>query len=82
MATIGRLFENPMGRSSRWRFKAGGASKTVVVLLWACFLLQVNVNAQVKEIRRVLILNDLGNISSPGFAEIDRATRPTNRQPD
>jgi len=73
VATISRLFENPIGRSSRWRFRAGGPSKTVVVLLWACFLLQVNVNAQVKEIRRVLILDDLGNISSPGFAEIDRA---------
>jgi len=29
--------------------------------------------AQVKQIRRVLIINDLGVTSSPGFAEIDRA---------
>ena len=43
------------------------------MLFWACFLFQITVNAQVKEIRRVLILNDLGVLSSPGFAEIDRA---------
>ncbi len=28
---------------------------------------------QVREVRRVLIVNDLGNISSPGFAEVDQA---------
>lgn len=49
----------------------------VVVLLWVCFLFQVAVNAQVKEIRRVLILDDLGVISSPGFAEIDRVISDT-----
>jgi PAS domain S-box-containing protein len=27
----------------------------------------------VREVRRVLIINDLGNISSPGFAEVDQA---------
>ena len=43
------------------------------MLFWACFLFQITVNAQVKEIRRVLILSDLGVLSSPGFAEIDRA---------
>lgn len=40
----------------------------------AVFLLpQCLAAAQVKQIRRVLILDDLGIISSPGFAEIDRA---------
>ena len=29
--------------------------------------------AQLKQTRRVLIINDLGNVSSPGFAEIDQA---------
>ena len=29
--------------------------------------------ARVKQVRRVLILNDLGIVSSPGFAEIDQA---------
>jgi PAS domain S-box-containing protein len=43
------------------------------VLLWACFLFHFVTKAQVKEIRRVLILNDLGAVSSPGFAEIDQA---------
>jgi len=36
-------------------------------------LIQGPVAAQVKQVRRVLILNDLGIISSPGFAEIDQA---------
>jgi hypothetical protein len=45
----------------------------VIVLLSACFLLQISVDAEVKETRRVLILNDLGIISSPGFAEIDQS---------
>ena len=37
------------------------------------FLLQQLAFAQVKETRRVLILDDLGDISSPGFAEVDQA---------
>jgi len=45
----------------------------VVVFLSACFLFQVIAQAQVKETRCVLILNDLGIVSSPGFAEIDQA---------
>jgi len=47
--------------------------KTVALLLASCFLLQLTLSAQVKEVRRVLILNDLGIISSPGFAEVDQA---------
>jgi PAS domain S-box-containing protein len=47
--------------------------KIVFVALLSCFLLQQFASAQVKEIRRVLILNDLGIISSPGFAEVDQA---------
>jgi PAS domain S-box-containing protein len=45
----------------------------------ACFALatllvsESPVAAQVKQIRRVVILNDLGIISSPGFAEVDQA---------
>jgi hypothetical protein len=65
--------EDPIGSGSRWRFGARGPTRVVVVLFWACFLFQITVNAQVKEIRRVLILSDLGVLSSPGFAEIDRA---------
>lgn len=50
---------------------AGGMA--VVVFLSACFLFQVIADAQVREIRRVLVLNDLGIVSSPGFAEVDQA---------
>ena len=70
---INRTFEDPIGPGSRRRFDARGPTRAVVLLFWACFLFQITVNAQVKEIRRVLILSDLGVISSPGFAEIDRA---------
>jgi PAS domain S-box-containing protein len=71
-------FENSIG--SRWLFAARGATRAVVALLCVCFLFQVAANAQVKETRRVLILNDLGVISSPGFAEIDRAISDTLRE--
>ena len=53
--------------------KLGRSRKAVVALLSACFLFQVTAEAQVKETRRVLVLNDLGTVSSPGFAEIDQA---------
>ena len=43
------------------------------VVLGVFLLIQGPVAAQVKQVRRVLILNDLGIISSPGFAEIDQA---------
>jgi len=47
--------------------------KAVVILLASCFLFQIIADAQVRETRRVLVLNDLGVVSSPGFAEIDQA---------
>ena len=56
--------------ASDWDIRLTGV---VIVLLSACLLLQISVDAEVKETRRVLILNDLGIISSPGFAEIDQA---------
>jgi len=46
-----------------------GACFVFVMLL----LSEIPVAAQVKQIRRVVILNDLGVISSPGFAEVDQA---------
>lgn len=45
----------------------------VVVFLSVCFLFHHIAEAQVKETRRVLILNDIGIVSSPRFAEIDQA---------
>src|SRR5215469_6107251 len=53
--------------------RLGGGRIAVVALLSTCLLFQYIADAQVREIRRVLILNDLGAISSPGFAEIDQA---------
>jgi len=51
----------------------GGGTKAILAFLAFFFLLQQAVFAQVKETRRVLILNDLGIVSSPGFAEVDQA---------
>ena len=46
----------------------------VVVVVVAPFLPpQASSGEAVKEVRRVLIINDIGGISSPGFAEIDQA---------
>src|SRR5215471_2590752 len=44
------------------------------MVLWLAFFLltQCFAAAQVKQVRRVLILNDLGIVSSPGYAEIDK----------
>jgi len=49
------------------------ARTIALLLLTSCLLLQVMAAGQVKEIKRVLILNDLGITSSPGFAEVDQA---------
>ena len=48
-------------------------NKVIFAILLFCFLLPQIAGAQVKETRRVLIVNDLGINSSPGFAEIDQA---------
>ena len=42
-------------------------------MLLASLLFHAISSAQIKEVRRVLVLNDLGIVSSPGFAEIDQA---------
>ena len=48
--------------------------RKLTLLLFGVFLLfQSPAAAQVKPIRRVVILNDLGIISSPGYAELDQA---------
>jgi len=48
-------------------------SSTLLKLL--CFLLMVvsGAGAQLRQTRRVLLINDLGMVSSPGFAEVDQA---------
>jgi PAS domain S-box-containing protein len=51
-----------------------GYSRAAILVIFAsCFLFQVISGGQVKETRRVLILNDLGITASPGFAEIEQA---------
>src|SRR3979490_836392 len=63
-----------IGLGRRWRSGAWQASTaSAVILLLACFLFQVRVNAQVKGTRRVLLLTDLGTPASPGFTEIENA---------
>jgi len=48
------------------------ASRFVSLLVWAFLVVQIPLAAQVRQVRRVLILNDLGTVSSAGFAEIDQ----------
>jgi PAS domain S-box-containing protein len=43
-----------------------------VLLILLCFF-PIASGAQVKQSRRVLLINDLGIVSSPGFAELDQA---------
>jgi len=55
------------------KYRSRYARTIALVLFLSCFLFHLIAIAQVREVRRVLILNDLGIISSPGFAEVDRA---------
>jgi hypothetical protein len=48
------------------------AAVTAIVVLLPLFLPQTILAAPVKGVRRVLVFNDLGSISSPGFAAIDQ----------
>jgi PAS domain S-box-containing protein len=51
-------------------------AKSALAIVTACLILLLVptvVAADVKQVRRVLIFNDLGSISSPGFASIDQA---------
>jgi len=58
------------------RGRREGSPKLVLLLLGVflfLLLFQSTAPAKVKEVRRVLIINEIGGISSPGFAEIDQA---------
>jgi PAS domain S-box-containing protein len=51
-------------------------ARSAVAILAACVVLLLPTTiaaAPIKEVRRVLVFNDLGSISSPGFAVTDRA---------
>lgn len=43
------------------------------VPLWLLLITGLNATAQLRQTKRVLIINDLGIVSSPGFAEVDQA---------
>src|SRR5436190_11315539 len=51
------------------------SSSTQTLLTMLCFLLMLasSAGAQLRQTRRVLVINDLGIMSSPGFAEVDQA---------
>ena len=51
----------------------GLVARSLLVLVGFQLLTQAVPAQQVKPVKRVLILNDLGFISSPGFAEVDKA---------
>jgi PAS domain S-box-containing protein len=53
--------------------KGWGPRKLLLLLLGVFLLFQSPAQAHIREVRRVLIINDIGAISSPGYAEIDQA---------
>jgi PAS domain S-box-containing protein len=62
------------GQDRRTPHRLTAKSAAAIVAACLILLLQPTVAAaDVKEVRRVLVFNDLGSISSPGFAFIDRA---------
>jgi PAS domain S-box-containing protein len=62
-----RVFSEAASHGGRWQTTA------IVLIIFCSCLTPCKIGAQVKPIRRVLIINDLGIISSPGFAETDQA---------
>ena len=48
-------------------------STSVFLITLCCFLVASTARAQVRPTRKVLILNDLAIVASPGFAEVDQA---------
>ena len=61
-------------RSAHGRAKRSAvATGTAVVLFLLLFLPQTMTSVPVDEVRRVLVFNDLGSVSSPGFAAMDQA---------
>src|SRR5258706_11974575 len=58
---------------ARWRDERSGSWKLIFLLLGMLLLFQNLAPAEVKEVRRVLILNVFGSLSSPGVARMDEA---------
>jgi hypothetical protein len=53
--------------------RAAGCTLILSVIAVALLVSRSAAGSPMREIRRVLIINDIGIISSPGFAEIDQA---------
>jgi PAS domain S-box-containing protein len=63
-----------IGKShSQSSLRRGWPSTFVFLITLCCFLVASTARAQLRQTRRVLILNDLAIIASPGFAEVDQA---------
>ena len=63
-------------RDHRFAIKHDEACSSIPILLKLLCLLLIFVSsagAQLRQTRRVLLINDLGIVSSPGFAEVDQA---------
>src|SRR5712675_1224461 len=84
VANFRRLTSPPTLRNSSWagdraeppaqgRHERSGSWKLIFLLLGMLLLFQNVARAQVKEVRRVLILNVLGPLSSPGVDRMDEA---------
>src|SRR5689334_8338718 len=67
----GRIGQN----CGRWPARRWGSWLSVSWLLVLVYFVLIipDAAAQLKQTRRVLILNDLSIVSSPGFAEVDQA---------
>ena len=63
----------PIASCTRRRLTAYCSWQFASLWLGILLLLPCSAAGQVKQVRRVLIIDDLGIISSPGFAEIDQA---------
>ena len=63
-----------IGKSpSRSSLRRGWRSTSIFLITLCCVLVAWTAQAQLKQTRRVLILNDLAIVASPGYAEIDQA---------
>ena len=58
---------------SQSSLRRGWQSTSVFLITICCVLVASTAQAQVRQTRRVLIVNDLAIIASPGFAEVDQA---------
>src|SRR5215471_9436426 len=65
-----RVSGQRLERGGRLGAELRGTARAALVFLSACFILQVRAEAQIKETRYALFLEDLGTLASPGFSKI------------